>query len=327
MDFAKWFKARTFNHKDFADIKKLVELKEEQNRSISLCLPTLNEAKTVPRILTNIKAALVDKYPLLDEIALIDSRSTDGTIESARQLGIDVFFDDEILTSQGPGKGKGEALWKSLFALKGDIIIWIDSDIKNIHPRFVYGLVGPLLVHPEIGFIKGFYERPITFKKVQKEAGGGRVTEILTRPFFNMFYPDLTGFIQPLAGEYGGRRDVLEGVPFFTGYGVETGLLVDIWRRYGLSGMAQSDLDKRVHHNQSLGALGKMSFSIMQAIYALLEEDGMIEVKADLNKTFRTVKHSNHDYSFHSRKIEIIKRPPMISIEEYLDRHHKKGNL
>lgn len=323
MDFNEWFRTRTFNHNDYTDISKLVRLKEDQNLTISLCLPTLNEVKTITTILTTMKSALMDDYPLLDEIALIDSHSTDGTVESARRLGIDVYSDDEILVSQGPGKGKGEALWKSLHALKGDIVIWTDSDIKNIHPRFAYGLLGPLLANPEIGFIKGFYQRPITFKKVLKEAGGGRVTEILTRPFFNMFYPELTGFIQPLAGEYGGRREVLDSIPFFTGYGVETGMLIDIWRRYGLSKMAQSDLDKRIHHNQSIGALGKMSFGIMQAMYALLEEDGKVELKTELNKTFRTVKHDNHDYSFLTNEIEVKKRPPMISIEEYANGHQR----
>lgn len=320
MELSEWFLTRTFNYRDYDDINRLIELKEEQGCTISLCLPTLNEVKTVPHILSNIQTALVDKYPLLDEIALIDSRSTDGTVEEAQRLGVTAFFDDEILPSQGPGKGKGEALWKSLFVLKGDIIIWIDSDIKNIHPRFVYGLLGPLLDNSDISFIKGFYQRPITFKKAIKETGGGRVTEILTRPFLNMFYPELTGFIQPLAGEYGGRREVLESVPFFTGYGVEIGLLIDIWKQLGLERMAQSDLDKRVHHNQSLGALGKMSFGIMQAIYSLLEEDDKIELKVALNKTFRTVKYKDHNYSFHSDPVEVIKRPPMISLEEYVSR-------
>lgn len=323
MDIAEWFQTLTFDHRDYADISRLVELKQKQNHVISVCLPTHNEVKTVSQILSVIKSALMDEYPLLDEIVLVDARSTDGTVEAASDFGIDVFFEDEILPSQGPASGKGEALWKSLYVLRGDIIIWIDSDIKNIHPRFVYGLLGPLLTNPSISFIKGFYQRPITFKKTIKEAGGGRVTEILTRPFLNMFYPELTGFIQPLAGEYGGRREVLESVPFFTGYGVETGLLVDIWKRYGLSTMAQCDLDKRIHHNQSLAALGKMSFSIMQAIYALLEEDEKVELKTELNRTFRTVKHNDKTYSFHSDTVNVIKRPPVISLGEYLSRHRK----
>lgn len=323
MEFSQWLRECTFDNRDFTNISELVKLKEKQARTISLCLPTINEVKTVPQILTTIRSSLVDKYPLLDEIALIDSRSEDGTVEAAQELGIKVFFDDEILPSQKQGKGKGEALWKSLFVLKGDIVIWIDSDIKNIHPRFVYGLVGPLLANPQIGFVKGFYQRPITFKKAVKETGGGRVTEILVRPFLNMFYPELAGFIQPLAGEYGGRRDVLESVPFFTGYGVETGLLVDIWNKYGLSGMAQSDLEKRVHHNQSLGALGKMSFGIMQTIYSLLEENQKVEIKGDLNKVFQTVSYENHNYSLLSEKIEVIKRPPMASLEEYISHRRR----
>ena len=160
-DCDRWFEERTFHHREFADIERLVELKEEQGLRVSVCLPTLNIAETVGEILRVFRTELVERHPLIDQLAVIDSRSTDGTIEIAEAEGAQVFFDDEILPDLEPATGKGEALWKSLYALDGDIIAWVDSDIENIHPRFVYGLVGPLLADPDIGYVKGFYERPM----------------------------------------------------------------------------------------------------------------------------------------------------------------------
>jgi glucosyl-3-phosphoglycerate synthase len=147
----------------------------------------------------------------------------------------------------GTYRGKGEALWKSLHVTKGDIVAWIDTDITNIHPRFVYGLLGPLLRRPDVQYVKGFYQRPIKVNGQLQASGGGRVTELVARPLLNLFYPELSGVVQPLSGEYAGRREALMSVPFFTGYGVETGLLIDLHDRYGLAGIAQVDLEERVH--------------------------------------------------------------------------------
>lgn len=168
------------------------------------------------------------KIPLLDEIVLIDSNSADRTRQIATSLGIPVYIHQELLPQYKPRAGKGEALWKSLYVTRDDLILWIDTDIVNIHPRFVYGLLGPLLLRRDVYFVKGFYRRPLKVGDKIQAAGGGRVTELTARPLLNLFYPELSGLIQPLSGEYGGRRSVLEQIPFSSGYGVEIGLIIDI---------------------------------------------------------------------------------------------------
>lgn len=324
MNQAEWLDKYTFSHTHFQDINRLVELKKEQSTTISLGLPTLNVESSLPKILETIKTALYEEHPLLDEIAIIDSHSKDRTVEIAKDYGVDVFYDDEIVPSLGTAKGKGEALWKSIGALSGDLIVWIDSDIENIHPRFVYGILGPLLAHPEIGYVKGFYQRPIKSSGQLRETGGGRVTEIFARPMLNMFYPQLAGFVQPLSGEYGGRREILESIPFFTGYAVETALLIQIERQFGIESMAQVDLERRVHHNQPTKALGRMAFEILQALLKLLEEDDKIKVASDLNPLLKQLQRRNGEYHFTDYKPNVIKRPPMKEAKEYQDK--RKGS-
>ncbi len=205
-------------------------------------LPTLNEEKTIGLTIRRIREALMDRVPLVDELLVVDSASTDRTVEIARELGAAVRQHDEILPELGAYVGKGEALWKSLYELRGDLVVWVDTDIRNIQPRFVYGLLGPLLREPRIQYVKGFYQRPLIAEGRQSDEGG-RVTELTARPLINLFFPELSGVIQPLSGEYAGRRELLESVPFFTGYAVEIGLLIDIADRVGLSGIGQVDLD------------------------------------------------------------------------------------
>ncbi len=324
MDRDEWFETRTYSHHDFEDIGRLVELKRRQGLSVSVCLPTLNTAATVGGTLRVFRTELVERYPLIDQLCIIDSRSTDGTLEIAASEGAEIFFDDEILPGMKPASGKGEALWKSLFVLEGDIIAWIDSDIENIHPRFAYGLIGPLLADPDIGYVKGFYERPLKAGKLVRPSGGGRVTELTVRPMLNLFYPELAGLIQPLSGEYAGRRSVLESVPFFTGYGVETGLLLDIRKQYGLEALAQTDLEVRVHNNQSIDSLSKMSFGIMQALFRRLEDDGKIVVKTKLETVYNTLRRQDGEYIKEQSSVEVIERPPMASIPEYRARQARR---
>jgi glucosyl-3-phosphoglycerate synthase len=226
-----------------------VELKEKQGVTISLGLPALNEAETIGHIIQTVKKELFDEMPLLDEIVLIDSASTDDTVNIARDLGIPVVVHQEILPQYGSYRGKGEALWKSLYVLSGDIILWVDTDIKNFYPGFVYGILGPLLRESEIQYVKGFYRRPLKLEGKLIAEGGGRVTELTVRPLFNLFYPELSGMIQPLSGEYGGRREALERVPFFTGYGVETGLLLDLLNE--LNSLHKDKRASRMYYNLS----------------------------------------------------------------------------
>jgi glucosyl-3-phosphoglycerate synthase len=317
LDREQWFKERTFHHEQFADIGRLVLFKQEQGLKISVCLPTLNVASTIGECLRVFRSELIERYPLIDQLCIIDSRSTDGTLDIASEEGAEIFFDDEILPGMPPASGKGEALWKSIFAMDGDIIVWVDSDIENIHPRFVYGLVGPLLAEPDIGYVKAFYQRPLQREGVLQPSGGGRVTELTVRPMLNLFYPDLAGLVQPLSGEYAGRRKVLESVPFFTGYGVESGLLLDILREFGLGALAQVDLDVRVHHNQDLPSLSKMSFGILQAIFKRLAENGKLDLKVEPSTVYNTFKLTDEGYRLEHADLSVVERPPMISMPEY----------
>lgn len=316
-DLDSWFKANTHHHSEYSDVEELVRSKESQGLKISVCLPTLNVVDTVGECLRVLREELVERHGLIDQLCVIDSRSSDGTLEVARAQGAEIFFDDEILTGLEPASGKGEALWKSLYALDGDIIVWVDSDIENMHPRFVYGLVGPLLAEEAVGYVKAFYERPLKEGGELQPSGGGRVTELTVRPMFNLFYPELAGLVQPLSGEYAGRRSVLESVPFFTGYGVEAGLLLDILDAYGPDCIAQTDVEVRIHNNQTIAALSKMSFGIMQALFMRLDSDGKLELQTGLPSVYNTIRHEGTSYALEQVEVKIVERPPMNTVPEY----------
>jgi glycosyltransferase involved in cell wall biosynthesis len=313
----KWFAENTFDSDEFGKIGDLVRLKERQGVTISLGLPALNEEETIGSVITAVKRELMDRFPLLDEIVVIDSQSTDRTRDIARDLGVPVKIHQETLPEDGKHRGKGEALWKSLQMLRGDIIAWIDTDIKNIHPRFVYGVVGPLLRYPRIQYVKGFYKRPIRIGGALQSTGGGRVTELTARPLLNFFFPELSGVIQPLSGEYAGRRSLLEQLPFFTGYGVETGLLIDILELAGLDAIGQVDLKRRVHRNQGLVSLSGMAFTILQVVMRRLEERRRVEILADVNTSMKLIQHDRDGFHVDVRALEDVERPPMWTIPGY----------
>jgi glycosyltransferase involved in cell wall biosynthesis len=313
----KWFAENTFHANEFSNLKQLMELKEKQGSTISLALPALNEEQTVGKVITTIKKALMDDVPLLDEILLIDSNSTDRTRQIAEELGITVHIHQHILPEQGARSGKGEALWKSLLVTKGDIIAWIDTDIINIHPRFVYGILGPLLLNRNIELVKGFYRRPLKVGDKMQAGGGGRVTELAARPLLNLFYPELSGVVQPLSGEYGGRREALEKAVFFSGYGVEIGLLIGIFEQWGLRSIAQVDLLERIHRNQALEALSKMSFAIIQTVLRKLETRYERAIIEDVNKTMKLIHSAKGGYFLEVEEVAELERPPMASIPAY----------
>jgi glucosyl-3-phosphoglycerate synthase len=319
----KWFAENTFHADEFKQLDELVKLKHKQGVTISVALPALNEEETVGHVITTVKNVLMKRVPLLDEMVLIDSNSTDRTREIAENLGIPVYIHQEILPQYGARIGKGEALWKSLYCTNGDIIIWIDTDIVNIHPRFVYGLIAPLLLRPEIHFVKGFYRRPLKVGNKMQAGGGGRVTELTARPLLNLFYPELSGIIQPLSGEYGGRRKALEQLPFFSGYGVEIGLLIDMFEAFGLSAIAQVDLQERIHHNQTLEALSKMSFAIIQAVMRKLEKRYNQSFLDNVNKTMKLIRYERERFFLDIDEIAEGERPPMLEVEEYMAKFTK----
>jgi nucleotide-binding universal stress UspA family protein len=314
----KWFAENTFHSREFRDVERLVELKRRQGLTISLGLPTLNEEATIGDIIATMKTALMDAVPLLDEIVVIDSRSSDRTVEIARSLGVPVFQHPDVLAEHGSFHGKGEALWKSLHVLRGDIVAWCDTDISNIHPQFVYGTVGPLLTDPRVSYVKGFYRRPLNFGGSLQSAGGGRVTELAARPLINLFYPQLSGLVQPLSGEYAGRRELLERLPFFTGYGVETGHLIDIVESFGLNSIAQTDLGVRIHRNQDLLDLSKMAFAIMQVALKRLGDRHRIHLLEEVNRSMKLIHYNSDRFFLEVREIGDWERPPMTAIPEYL---------
>lgn len=322
----KWFAENTYSSEEFADLERLLQLKRAQGVAISLALPALNEERTVGQVIRTVRRALMDDVPLLDEIVLMDSASDDRTREIAAQEGAQVYVHQDLIPEYGVRAGKGEALWKSLLVTRGDIVAWIDTDIVNIHPRFVYGIIGPLLLDPRVQLVKGFYRRPLRVGDKMQAGGGGRVTELAARPLLNLFYPELSGVVQPLSGEYAGRRSALEQVPFFSGYGVETGLLIDVLERFGLGAIAQVDLMERVHHNQPLEALGKMSFSIIQVVIKRLEVRTGQPMLEEVNKSMKLIRHNRRGYFLEVEEIAELDRPPMATLAEYQRRLSADGD-
>jgi hypothetical protein len=313
----KWFAENSFHASEFENLQSLLERKQSQGLSISLALPALNEEETIEKVLLTVRRALMEEVPLLDEMVLIDSASTDRTRQIAADLGIPTFIHQQILPRYGARHGKGEALWKSLYITHGDIILWIDTDIVNIHPRFVYGLLGPLLLRPELMFVKGFYLRPMKVGNTVQAGGGGRVTELTARPLLNLFYPALSGLVQPLSGEYGGRRQALEQLPFSSGYGVEIGLLIDILEQYGLAALGQVDLIERIHHNQPLAALSKMSFAIIQTVLRKIDRRHGLQLLQDCNRSMKVIRNKNSRFFLELEEIAELERPPMATLPEY----------
>ena len=316
----KWFAENTFHAHEFSDIGKLLALKERTGVTISVGLPALNEEKTIGTVIKRVKAALVDKVPLIDQLVVIDSDSTDRTVEIATELGVPVHRHSKILPEVGTFVGKGEALWKSLHVLDGDIVAWIDTDISNIQPRFVFGLLGPLLREPRIKYVKGFYQRPIRQGDKLQAEGGGRVTELMARPLINLFFPELSGMIQPLSGEYAGRRELLESLPFFTGYAVEIGLLIDILDRAGLPALGQVDLERRIHRNQPLPNLSQMAYVILQGAIRKLEERHRLELLTEVGRGMKLINTGKDHFNLEVREIGDEIRPPMNTIPAYLER-------
>jgi nucleotide-binding universal stress UspA family protein len=314
----KWFAENTFHADEFSDLDRLVDIKTQRGVTISVGLPALNEETTIGGVVSVLKKALMDDVPLVDEIVVIDSDSTDRTREIAAGLDVPVYIHQHVLPEAGePVPGKGEALWKSLHVLKGDIIAWVDTDVANMHPQFVYGLIGPLLREPRIGYVKGYYHRPISTSEGIQHEGGGRVTELTVRPLVNLFFPLLSGVLQPLAGEYAGRRELLEKLPFFSGYGVETGMLIDLLESYGLDAIGQVNLEKRIHRNRSLADLSLTAFAIIQVILSRLESRASITLLEEVNRSMKLIRFEDEHLSLEVRKVHDVERPPIITIPAY----------
>lgn len=273
---------------------------------ISVCLPAANEEATVGGIVATIARDLQRAVPLVDEIVVIDDNSTDATARVAARAGARVERESAILPELPAGTGKGNALWKSLYACHGDLICWIDADIRDFRSHFVSGLLAPLLDHDDVLFAKGFYRRPF----LDAPSGGGRVTELMARPLLSLLFPGLADVVQPLAGEYAGRRRVLESVPFVEGWGVEFGLLVDIVARYGRDSIAQVDLGVRAHRNRSLDELGPQALAIL---VTALRRAGSAGARGEIAGLVRF----DADYELEVVAVEVRERPPIVTVPSY----------
>lgn len=290
---------RVFHGSQF-EAEALVEAKD--GRFVSLCLPARDEAETVGAIVEAVRRELVEAVPLVDEVLVVDDGSVDATARVAAEAGATVVAASDVLPGCGPGRGKGEALWKALGAAKGDLLAFCDADLRDFDVAFVTGVLGPLLVDPAVGFVKAFYDRPLE----GVSGTGGRVTELVARPLLALLFPHLVEVAQPLAGEFASRREVLEQVPFVQGYGVDLGLLVDISARFGLDAVAQVDLGSRTHRNRPLDELGPQALAVLQTA---LDRAGVDEASLDQPELVRPGRKA--------LVVEWSQRPPIVEIPAY----------
>lgn len=311
----EWLRDRTSAAADWP-VDKLLAAKGAT--TVSVVLPARDERETVGEIVAAIRRDLVEGAPLVDEVLVIDSRSVDDTAEVAAAAGARVVAQDDVLPWLPPMSGKGEALWKSMHVARGDVIVFVDADLRNFSSTFVTGLLGPLLTDPSIGYVKACYDRPYVADGRVVAGGGGRVTELVARPLINMHWPLLAGVLQPLSGEYAGRRTLLERLPFVTGYGVELGMLVDVLEFAGLHTIAQVDLGERMHRHQSAEALGGMSGQIMQTAWSRLERQGRVVCLEPTSTTLTQFRRIADGHEARVSDVAVGERPPAIDVAAHL---------
>ncbi|WP_406447370.1 glucosyl-3-phosphoglycerate synthase [Streptomyces sp. NBC_01613] len=305
----RWLSTHSWSVTD-RPLHKILAAKQRTGQSVSVVLPALNEEETVGDIVAVIRHDLMQQVPLVDEIVVVDSGSTDRTSEVAAAAGARVVHRDDILPRIPTVPGKGEVLWRSLLVASGDIVCFIDADLKEFSSDFVSGIVGPLLTDPGIDLVKGMYDRPLGGAAGQ----GGRVTELMARPLLNMHWPQLAGFVQPLGGEYAARRSLLEQLPFPVGYGVELGMLVDALHLVGLDALAQVDVGVRKHRHQDGQALGRMAAAIYRTAQLRLARGHLIR------PSLTQFERGADGFEPRTFSVDTEERPPMVEIAEYAAR-------
>ncbi|MEV5874144.1 glucosyl-3-phosphoglycerate synthase [Streptomyces sp. NPDC052101] len=305
----RWLATRSWSVAD-RPLHRILSAKQRTGQTVSVVLPALNEEETVGDIVAIIRHDLVEQVPLVDEIVVVDSGSTDRTSEVAAAAGARVVHRDEILPRIPAVPGKGEVLWRSLLVTGGDILCFVDADLREFSSDFVSGIVGPLLTEPGVDLVKAMYDRPLAGTAGQ----GGRVTELMARPLLNMHWPRLAGFVQPLGGEYAARRSLLEQLPFPVGYGVELGMLVDALHLVGLDALAQVDVGVRIHRHQDGQALGRMAAAIYRTAQLRLARGHLVR------PTLTQFERGEDGFEPRTYSVDTEERPPMLEIAEYAER-------
>ncbi|KAF2779339.1 MULTISPECIES: glucosyl-3-phosphoglycerate synthase [Streptomyces] len=305
----RWLNARSWSAGD-RTVRQLLSAKHATGQSVSVVLPALDEEATVGDIVTVIRRELMLRVPLVDEIVVVDSGSSDRTSEVAAAAGARVVHRDSILPRIPAVPGKGEVLWRSLLVTGGDIVCFVDADLREFSADFVSGIVGPLLTDPDVHLVKAMYDRPLGGAAGQ----GGRVTELMARPLLNLHWPRLAGFVQPLGGEYAARRSLLERLPFPVGYGVELGMLVDALHLVGLDALAQVDVGVRVHRHQDGRALGRMAAAIYRTAQLRLARGHLVR------PTLTQFERGADGFEPRTYAVDTEERPPMTEIAEYAAR-------
>ncbi|MFG2885947.1 glucosyl-3-phosphoglycerate synthase [Streptomyces sp. NPDC048297] len=318
----RWLATRSWSMAD-RPLHRVLAAKQRTGQSVSVVLPALNEEETVGDIVAAIRRDLMGRagqIPLVDEIVVVDSGSTDRTSEAAATAGARVVHRDSILPRIPAVPGKGEVLWRSLLVTSGDIVCFVDADLREFSSDFVLGIVGPLLTDPDVHLVKAMYDRPLTVSDdgLPPAAGaagqGGRVTELMARPLLNMHWPQLAGFVQPLGGEYAARRSLLEQLPFPVGYGVELGMLVDALHLVGLDALAQVDVGVRRHRHQDGQALGRMAAAIYRTAQLRLARGHLVR------PSLTQFERGEDGFEPRTYSVDTEERPPMAEIAEYAAR-------
>jgi glucosyl-3-phosphoglycerate synthase len=315
-EVARWLQRRSWSA-DRRPLSTLLTAKRSAgpNGTVSVVLPALNEEATVGSIVETIRRELMsDAVPLVDELVVMDSGSTDRTAAIAEAAGATVVHRDDVLPRLPALPGKGEVLWRSLLATSGEIVAFVDADLRDFDSRFVSGIIGPLLTDPGVQLVKAMYDRPLETGGTVVPAGGGRVTELVARPLLNLHWPQLAGFVQPLGGEYAARRSLLEQLPFPVGYGVEIGMLIDSLNTVGLDALAQVDVGVRHHRHQDGQALGRMAATIYRTAQLRLARGHLVRpVLTQFDRTDDGFTPRMHD-------VATEERPPMLTVPEYAKR-------
>jgi len=304
---ARSSRVRSFHHSLYP-AARIATARAALGLGVSVCLPARECAETVGSIVEGL--AELQRAQAIDEIVVVDAASADGTAAVAARAGARVWQETELLPAFGPVLGKGDAMWRALSKLGGELVCFLDADTRNFSAHFATGLLGPLLCEPDVSFVKAFYRRPLTAGGVYLREGGGRVNHLTARPALDLFYPQLAQVRQPLAGEIAARRTLLEAIPFVTGYGVEVAMLIDVWREVGLAGIAQVDLEEHRNRHQPLSALTPMARTVLATIASRLEAEGRL---APLGTDPSAVAHGRPNGD-RAHSIAPVERPPLASV-------------